>query len=570
MTIHTRGCAKTPKISLLVAIAATGVIVSVTAGRTRYTAQSVFFLMNRAEQVRQILLTRNLTLYSVSHRSREIFGPLSQFHIPHNLYYDLADGSSVPNLYQLVALSRITNYRLCDWLTFFGVGLELIPRLGLSIPRKRTALLDSTVYDTQAWIPWFTVHSLQTRTPAIAPLRQILTPTAPTRAADFLAASKRAFLYGKVGDEDSNAFPYFAPGTIVRIGTRNSEELLSTNGKGLQTPFFFVECAAGWTCSQIAFLGKGRLTLYSPLRPSWAQTELQLDKDARILGLVDAEIRPVITEHELSPPCLSMAAPVPRALPPEARPGRLGDLLRTSHLRMGLAFREASEITRRFADMLSDEHFFIAASTLSDYETLSGPPHTIHKSISLCALYEINFFRFLQAAGIPVEQSGSEPMPDELVARPVSPSIDSQPRSVTEQNGSAAQDWLSCVLHEWEELPIFLRHSLSALTGVRNVSLSDVFWVGADKNPMHPWLINATLVAVNRRIKKPKPSRAGEPRLSMIFKRDGTYLCACCAIDEGDLLVYSYRHGSRELQRMRNGIDAEIIGQVTAIMRRFS
>src|SRR5713226_3462443 len=111
--------------------------------------------MDRAEQVRQILTTRGLTLYRVSQQSAQIFGRSSRFYVPHNLYYDVADPALIPTIHQVLALSQITNYRLSDWLAVFGFDLDTICRLQLSVPRQRTTLLDSSVYDTYAWVPWF-------------------------------------------------------------------------------------------------------------------------------------------------------------------------------------------------------------------------------------------------------------------------------------------------------------------------------------------------------------------------------------------------------------------------------
>jgi hypothetical protein len=166
--------------------------------------------MDRAEQVRQILAARGLTLYRVSQRSAEIFGRSSRFHIPHNLYHDVADPTLLPNIHQILALSHITNYRLYDWLAAFGFELDRISKLQFLIPRQRTTLLDSSVYDTHAWIPWFANRPNAGPVPPIAPLGQFLAPAAPKRAAELLALNHRRFLYCKVGEGDLHAVPPLA------------------------------------------------------------------------------------------------------------------------------------------------------------------------------------------------------------------------------------------------------------------------------------------------------------------------------------------------------------------------
>lgn len=92
-------------------------------------------------------------------------------------------------------------------------------------------------------------------------------------------------------------------------------------------------------------------------------------------------------------------------------------------------------------------------------------------------------------------------------------------------------------------------------------------------SPLHPWLVNATLVVVNRRVKKPSHFTAnGEcgQRLYLILKRDGTYPCGRCTLEGSDLVVHAYPGGPVATQLFRNGIDAEVVGQVTTIVRRLS
>jgi hypothetical protein len=236
---------------------------------------------------------------------------------------------------------------------------------------------------------------------------------------------------------------------------------------------------------------------------------------------------------------------------------------------MGLSFREASAMSRWIASTLSDQLYFAAPSTLSDYETLSAPPRHIQKIIALCILYGIYFQEFLRACGLPLDQAGREPIPDELVFRNAPGRnqgllVASEKERLQEPGG-----FLRFLLTQWEEVPFFLRHALKDLTGLKNFSLSDVFWVGGEEVPIHPLLINATFVVVNRRVKNPAQSKTTcEPPLCLLLKRDGSYLCGCCALHQGSLVVRAYSRGRLATQQFRNGVDAEVIGQVTTILRR--
>jgi hypothetical protein len=521
--------------------------------------------MDRAEQVRQILASRDLTLYRVSQRSAEIFGRSSQFYIPHNLYHDLADPALIPHIHQMLALSHITNYRLYDWLAVFGFNLDHISRLQVLIPRQRTTLLDSSVYDLHAWIPWFADRLNTGLVPPIAPVGQFLASATPRRAAELFTLSERRFLFAKVGEGDVLAFPHLAPGSIVRIDERRCGESLSEGKNNSGPRLFLVEHGSGYTCSQLLTLEKDRIMLHSPERRC-AQLELRLGKEARILGVVDAEIRPIRENHNARMLHRSAVLPKPRPLNIQTS---LKDLLKSARLRAGFSFREASGMSRWIASTLSDQLYFAAPSTLSDYETLSAPPRHIQKIITLCILYCIGFQEFLRSCALPLDQDGREPIPDELVPRRVPGrnqglDVASEIESLQKRNGL-----LGFLTRQWEELPLFLRHSLNEITGLKNLSLSDVFWVGGDKVPSHPLLIDATFVVVNRRVKNPaQPKTACEPPLCLLLKRGGSYLCGCCALHQGNLVVRAYPGGRLATQQFRNGIEAEVIGKVTAIVRR--
>lgn len=523
----------------------------------------------RAHQVRQVLSSRGLTLYRVSELSAEIFGRSSLFYVPHNLSFDAQDPGSIPTFQQMLAISHITDYRLSDWFRVFGFDLDLIPRLRLLMARKRTTLLDSSVYDLHAWIPWFSGRAGAVPPPPIAPLGQLLARAAPRRAMDLLTPAGKRFLYGKVGEEDVYAFPHLAPGSVVRIDPRRSEEAPREAGRPGERRLFFVEHDFGYSCSQLVMLAKDRVVLHSPELPC-TQIELTLGKEARILGRIDAEIRPV-TGHGIGRAVAERAVlPKPRALGSPHLKASLRDLLQSSRLRAGLSFREASLSSRWIANMLSDESYFAATSTLSDYEMLSSPPRHLQKAITLCVLYSIDFADFLAASGLPLDREGRESMPDELVARETDRQ-NPRSREVERQTVLDQRGFLGLLIEPWQEVPLFLRHSLGELTGLKSASLSDLFWVGGDDAPIHPWLAGASLVAVNRRVKKPARAKATlDQPLYLILERDGSYLCGCCALHRGELVVHLYPGVPLGARRFRNGVDAEVIGQVTAILRRLA
>jgi hypothetical protein len=525
--------------------------------------------MERAQQAERILAARGLTLYRVSQEAARIFGRHSRFYVPQRLYGELADRSSLPTLEQMFAISHITNYRLSDWMAVFGFDPDLIPYLQLRIPARRTMPLVSSIYDTMAWIPWFEERKRPSPLPAVAPLGQLLMRGEPKRAGEVLSLNKRRFLYARVGEEDLYALPHFAPRSIVRADPERSGEFPRDSGTSKERPHFLVEHEHGWNCSRVVPLAKDRVLLHSAQHPH-IQRELQLGTNGRILGLIDAEIRLLGRSRRAEARGTANVSEVPRSLSAPRQEENLGALLRTTRVKAGLSFREASAISRSIAAMLSDELYFAASSTLSDYEAATTPPRQIQKVLTLCVLYAIDFRRFVAVSGVPLEREGRDAMPDDLRCRQ-KPDREGNRGIASRMSEGGAAGFLGELLREWEEVPLFLRQSLDEITSLRNFSSQDVFWVGGSQAPKHPLLAGATLVAANRKIRKPaesSPDPLGDQRLFLVLKRDGSFLCGPCILRQGELMVHEIAGGSARGQRFRNGIDAEIVGEVTAVLRR--
>ena len=526
----------------------------------------------RAERVRQILATRRLSFYHASQRSVEMFGRSSPFYLPHNLHSDLAASSATPSIYQLMALGRITRYRLSDWLAVFGFDLDSIPQLQLLIPRRRTTILDSVVYDTEAWVPWFADRPGMARLAGIVPLGHCLSPAQPERARDLLLQSNPDFLYAKVGREDLLAFPEIGPGSVIRVDTRLAKEVPSLNQNLPDARIFLVEYDLGFACSRLSSLGNGRVVFRSSQLP-YVEGGFSLGRELRILGVVDAEIRPLA--RHIGPVAQFAVTAAQRGQRLARYEGEMSfkQLLRRSRVRAGLSFREASKLSRWIAEKLQDPLYFTAASTLSDYETLLAAPRHVQKLVTLCILYATSFGDLLRASELGWVETGAEPMPDEFIARTIPPSAGKS--SSTNRGGLSRKQngFLAPLLERWEEIPLFLRRSLSELTRVANFSVSDLFWVGGDHDPIHPWLENAEFVAINRRIKKPASARERtfwERPLYILLTRDGRYLCGCCTLERGFVVVHPFPDRPFSPRQFKNGTEAEVVGEVTAILRRIA
>jgi transcriptional regulator with XRE-family HTH domain len=515
-----------------------------------------------AGRIRSILSTRNLNLHAVSQNSEAVFGHASPFVLPHNLYYELRTQAFSPSLHQLFALSRLTNYRLADWGHVFGLDLEQIPRLQILLPNKRTVLLDSSLSDPESSVQWFQEKTIETAVPPVAPLSQLLKAGPMVRQRALIKSNGKTFLYAKVGSEDAMAFPDLLPGSIVRIaadgGALSSQQIQASTNQ-----IFLVEHAAGIRCCRLLHNRRNRILLVSTHLP-YAQVELELHREAKVLGPVDLEVRPLV--RFVAP---EIPAELERRWKPEPLPGRVmrfSQFLRAARMKMALSLREASRLGERIAAELEDERYFMSASALSDYEAGDSIPGPFQNLTPLCVVYGIGFRRFLEVAGIPERGAGKDSIPDSLLPRSeqLETSIDSV--QIQEQRGVVAE-----LLRRMDEFPLFLKGSIATLTGLKSPSMGSIFWVGGIKTPMHPYLANALLVSVDRHKKRPIDSRSRPPWEQLIYvllKRDGTYVVGPCGQENGALVMHPDRKYLKLQEEFRNRRDAELVGQVRAIIRK--
>jgi hypothetical protein len=127
------------------------------------------------------------------------------------------------------------------------------------------------------------------------------------------------------------------------------------------------------------------------------------------------------------------------------------------------------------------------------------------------------------------------------------------------------------LLDRSEEIPFFLRSSVPALSGSQLSSLNDFFWVGGEKDPLHPLLVNGVIVIVNRHRKKPFHFRSRplwQQPIYVLLKRNGIYICGCCSLENSTLIVHPYSPSNQPPDHFRNHNDAEVVGQVVTIARR--
>jgi hypothetical protein len=283
-----------------------------------------------------------------------------------------------------------------------------------------------------------------------------------------------------------------------------------------------------------------------------------------VLGIVDLEIRPSINIEQPKVPKDLARYWKPRPLSTEENFGRL---VRRARANANLSFRESAKMSSKIAELLGEDKYSVSPSSLCDYEVVNAPPRDFRKAMTLCSIYGLPFHTFLKAIGAGVEEAGKEPMPDRFVQR-------FHPGDIAEDSGdqeaAISTGFLGQLLELAGSVPFFLRHTAQALSGMPHLSLGDFFWIGGETNVLHPYLARGLLALVNRRRRIPsyvasKP--LWQQPLYVILTHDGKYLCACCDMENGSLVVHPYPQHSLRRVLFRNRQEAEVMGQIVMIVR---
>jgi len=514
--------------------------------------------MDLSDSIRSLLSSRGLSLAEVSRESRARFPDNSLLWIPSHFYDALHHASFTPSLHQLFALSVLTGYGLIDWLRLFGFSFDAAVRFQAAWPRYRTVELDAKVYDPIQDISWFEEPPAVALGDELTPLNHWLSGKIGWPLGALTSKTDSRFLYLKIGTGDAYAYPDLLPESIVRVDPRSPDEQLSETESG---PIFAVEHSRGITCSRLRMGGQGKVIL-CPSEVPYAVVELRLGTEARILGAVDFEIRRLAYRGtpEVSSYAASHWLPAVLGNQPAAKE-KIGGFLRRARVRSGLSFHEASARTREIARLLKHPHYFCAASALSDMEARDLFPRHIHKLISLSAVYCLPAGELARLAGLSLESAGQEPMPQ--VWRGI-PDTQSAPTP------HSPSHFLRAVENKFEEIPLFLRGALSAILGLPNPSVRDMFWAGATAQYGHPYLKNAAFLAVNRKSKTPAPSLFSPIWAQPIYileLRDGNRLCVACTLQNGTIFVRPSAANAQSLIRLRNHVEVEVLGRVVGVVR---
>jgi len=481
-------------------------------------------------------------------------------HIPHNFYNALRNPRFSPSIYQVLALSTFSGYRLDDWLTVFGFSLDDVPRFQVFLPALRTVELDAKVYQAGSSIPWFSDLKEADLSAPLIPLSRWLASNTPRRFDSLSQVGSAKYRYLKIGSQDVFAFPELLPGSIVRVNHVHDAFKHIPIGKIPAKTLFLVEYNGGMALSRLYRPEPKKVVLCSRHLP-YAPVDLEEGTEAVVSGVADFEIRSLRDVEKPVVPARLGRFWLPATLTRQSQVRDVGEFIRRARKLSGLSFREASARTKVIARKLGDSRYYCAAGSLSDCETRKVPPRHIHKLISICAIYFASAAGLLEAAGAGLGRAGKLSMPAEWLGPPAS----------DVRSASKASHFLGEMKRRFGEVPFFLHNSLSSLFGLQEVSVRDVFWAGGIREALDPYTAGAVFLVVDRKRKIPRPALSRPKWAQPVYllqQRDGSYLCGFCTLQNGTLILRSCFAGMPKLQRLRNRVDAEVVGRVVGIARR--
>lgn len=340
-----------------------------------------------ARQIKHVLKRAGLTVCQASALTSMRYGKNTPYHVPPTFLYKIRSGIT-PHVCQLVALSQVTGCRFSDWMNLCGFDLRLILSLQLEVHTERTALI---------------------------------TPAHSVSPHDFSCVQERSrversdrYFFAKVGSGDNVVYPKLLSGSLVRADRYYSRQVAADNHA--DELLWLVEHPGGLACCHIKRINNDHIVLL-PSRYPLSAWPLRLLREARILGLIDLELRP-LRPKQYGSKYRPIKTDSPATIPCGNHAVNLSNLLRSSRARSGLTLRAAHQKTVQVAQLLRNPEYRIPLGLLSDYEASDRFPRHIAKIISLCVVYGIDFWQLMRAGGSQIDDSGKAPLFEKEISTP--------------------------------------------------------------------------------------------------------------------------------------------------------
>jgi hypothetical protein len=512
---------------------------------------------------RALLRCKRLTVNTLSKMTESLYGPSSNYFIPHNICSGILSHRTSPHICQIFALSRVTGYDFLACLSYLGFPPDIITRCQALLNSDHTVLLPSTSYEQYRLIPFFGSIVLQQDLDRTGPLGSKVRHHATLPAAAIQGSNGRHFVYARIGRKDALAFPHLLPGSIVRVDLRRAKPTSQTNGSK-RRPIFLVWHPKGLVCCHVDLVGQDRVLL-TPSSLPFRCLEYRLNQEAVILGTVDAEVRDISAVSIPEFASFNGASPLRLLARTPSQSNSLSTLIRFHREQNRVTFRQANQMTCEIANYLGRNDYIISSASFSDFEASNTLPHRIERVYSLCMVYKIDLLTLLRAAQLPLDAMGRDPLPESLIEGNHS---ETEPDLLCPENSETFARYLCRTI---DEIPFFLADFAKELLLHPDGTSRSVFWVGGEDPVYHPWMEGARIAVVESTpygsANQPTWTHEWERPLQVLFLRDSRYLIGFCSLSENRITLVPHPDCRQPSLQFVRGREADLIGKVTAIGR---
>lgn len=244
-----------------------------------------------------------------------------------------------------------------------------------------------------------------------------------------------------------------------------------------------------------------------------------------------------------------------------------GQKLRRARERLGLRYRDVERASLRIGSEKGNQEFVVGLSRLADIENKGTVP-SIYRLYSLCAIYGLDFTSVLAWYGIELPGLASDAA---RVRHEHTHPIDLKPSSNVTMDFPMEFDgeldlrhtsYLSRQFRRWGRLPI-------AMLSGTDLARYRYGFIGTEDWSMYPMLRPGSFIQIDETRRKATAAAWAdqyERPIYFVEHRDG-YCCGWCEQHPG-LLIVQPHSSSAGLRIFRSPGDAEIIGQVIAVVMR--
>jgi transcriptional regulator with XRE-family HTH domain len=250
---------------------------------------------------------------------------------------------------------------------------------------------------------------------------------------------------------------------------------------------------------------------------------------------------------------------------------RPSEQLKAIRMRLGITTRDVAELSQMLAATEGNPEYAISNAWLTQVENSDSVP-SIFKLYALSVIFRIKFNDLLVLFGVDLQkinqhQSELQLPNTHIVQMEVADSerAVSFPIRFDRSFDIDNTNLLNRMVEVWGEVPISLiqsldlRHSLYGYVGLQDFTL-------------HPLLRPGSFVQIDQRVRKIRPARwrtEHDRPIYFVELRDG-YACSWCDIQDGHLLLLPHPLSPVSVRRFSFGVEAEIVGQVTAVAMRLT